>query len=145
VGPPWTPPAEVAAPPPLPSPAPQPPAPQPIAALSPPPAPAQAAPAPQPQSPAPSPDGVAHSAQPVRIYSVARQYGVTPDPDPLPAQFFGEDADMAAPPPPLPPKAVAGNQAATAPANTASNRAREVAIDTADVGDDGPTGGAGGD
>ena len=86
--------------------------------------------------------GATHSAQPPRFYSVARQYGVTPDRDPLPAQFFADSAsgDMAAPPPPLDPHPVPGTQAATSPANSADNRARQTAIDTADAGADGPPG-----
>ena len=128
-----------------------------MAAMAPPPParPSAPMPAPRPSSPAPaqqaqesvpSPDGVAHSAQAPHFYSVARQYGVKPDSDQLPAQFFASSAadDMAAPPPPLAPTPVVGSQALTSPLNSASNRAREIAIDTADAGADGPTGGAGG-
>jgi Meckel syndrome type 1 protein len=67
------------------------------------------------------------------FYSVARQYGVTPDPIPLPKQFFSDgSADLAAPPPPPAPHPFAGSQAANSPANTAANRAREVELETAD-------------
>jgi hypothetical protein len=69
------------------------------------------------------------------VYSVARQYGLTPDPIPLPAQFFNDPPgqDMAAPPPPLPPRQVPGAQtvSSTAQANTPANRARAIAQDTA--------------
>jgi hypothetical protein len=75
-----------------------------------------------------------HSQLPPHFYSVARQYGVTPDPIPLPAQFFNNppDADMAQPPPPLEPHAVPGAQTvnSTATANTPANRARAIALDT---------------
>jgi Meckel syndrome type 1 protein len=67
------------------------------------------------------------------FYSVARQYGVTPDPIPLPKQFFSDGStDLAAPPPPPAPHPFAGSQAANSPANTAANRAREVELETAD-------------
>jgi hypothetical protein len=63
----------------------------------------------------------------------------------LPHQFFGETDDMAAPPPPLMPRSVPGTQAitSTATANTASNRARQTALITADSAADGPVAGAG--
>lgn len=125
------------------------PLPSPVASAPPPPTPA-APPAPAPMAAAtPAPAQVAdasgHSATPPRYYSVAREYGVQPDPDPLPAQFFASapGSDMAAPPPPLDPRPVPGTQAATSPANSASNRARQSALQTADAGADGPTGGAG--
>ena len=72
--------------------------------------------------------------QPPRYYSVHREFGLTPDPIPLPAQFFADaaSADLAAPPPPLPPRPVPGTQAATSPANTPANRARAVELQTAD-------------
>jgi hypothetical protein len=64
---------------------------------------------------------------------VHREFGLSPDPIPLPRQFFaGGSPDLAAPPPPLDPHPVPGTQAATSPANTASNRAREVELETAD-------------
>jgi hypothetical protein len=81
----------------------------------------------------PQPVASASTSQPPRRYSVAREFGLTPDPIPLPQQFFAEGSpDLAAPPPPLPPKPVPGTQAATSGANTASNRARQVALETAD-------------
>jgi len=105
--------------------------------------PRQAAEPPRPQPwtppngetrPAPIATASASSNQPPRFYSVHREFGLTPDPIPLPAQFFadGQAADMAAPPPPLPPRAVAGSQAATSAANTPANRARAADIETAD-------------
>ena len=70
---------------------------------------------------------------PAHFYSVQRQYGLQPDPIPLPKQFFAASTpDLAAPPPPLPPHPVPGSQAATSPENTAANRAREVELETAD-------------
>jgi hypothetical protein len=73
------------------------------------------------------------AAQPPHFYSVHRPFGLTPDPIPLPQQFFADGApDLAAGPPLLPPRPVPGAQAATASANTASNRARQVEIETAD-------------
>jgi hypothetical protein len=62
----------------------------------------------------------------------------------LPKQFFGGGDDMAAAPPPLPPRAVPGSQAVTSTAteNTASNRARQNDLLTADSASDGPVGGA---
>jgi len=35
-----------------------------------------------------------------RFYSVHRQYGLTPDPDPIPPQFFSQTADLSDPPGP---------------------------------------------
>jgi hypothetical protein len=37
-----------------------------------------------------------------RFYSVHRQYGLTPDPDPIPPQFFSQTADLSEPPGPSP-------------------------------------------
>jgi hypothetical protein len=37
-----------------------------------------------------------------RFYSVHRQYGLTPDPDPIPPQFFSQTADLGDPPGPSP-------------------------------------------
>jgi hypothetical protein len=87
---------------------------------------------------------VAHAALPPRRYSLHSEFGLTPDPIPLPKQFFADSAtaDLAAPPPPLDPHPVPGTQAATSPANTAANRARESALETADTQSDGPVGGA---
>jgi hypothetical protein len=73
---------------------------------------------------------------PAHFYSTAREFGLQPDPDPapLPAQFFADQAgsDLAAAPPPLDPHPVPGSQtvSSTATANTASNRARAIALDT---------------
>jgi hypothetical protein len=61
----------------------------------------------------------------------------------LSQRFFGSRNDMAAPPGPLPPRAVNGSQAATAAGNSATNRARQNELLTADTAADGPTGGAG--
>jgi hypothetical protein len=62
----------------------------------------------------------------------------------LSKQFFaGGGEDLAAPPPPLLPRPVPGTQAVTntASANTASNRARQNEILTADSAADGPAAG----
>jgi hypothetical protein len=76
------------------------------------------------------------TGQAPHFYSVHREFGLNPDPIPLPQQFFaGGSPDMAAAPPPLPPHPVPGTQAATSPANTAANRAREVELETADSAD----------
>jgi hypothetical protein len=92
--------------------------------------PSRAAAAPAPASAA----GSAATNQAPRFYSVHREFGLRPDPIPLPQQFFADSggSDLAAPPPPLAPHPVAGTQAATSPLNTASNRAREVELETAD-------------
>lgn len=60
----------------------------------------------------------------------------------LPRQFFGAGDDMAAAPPPISPRAVPGTQAATSSANTATNRALQNEILTADSASDGPVAGA---
>jgi hypothetical protein len=64
----------------------------------------------------------------------------------LSRQFFGAGDDLAAAPPALMPRPVPGSQAVTSTAteNTASNRARETELETADSAADGPVGGAGG-
>jgi hypothetical protein len=67
----------------------------------------------QPASPQPA--AVAANGLAPRFYSVHRQFGVQPDPIPLPAQFFGDSpqADLAAPPPPLPPRVILGQGASS--------------------------------
>ncbi len=63
----------------------------------------------------------------------------------LSKQFFGADNDdMAAAPPPLMPRNVPGSQTVnnTSTINTATNRARQNELLTADSASDGPTGGA---
>jgi hypothetical protein len=131
----------------LPAPSPEgpPPAPQPIAVAQPAPVPA-AQPAPaaattqaaqaNPSTPQQTAEDAGHARLPPHIYSVARQYGLTPDPIPLPTQFFADqsDTDLATPPPPLPPRPVPGAPTVNNPSsiNTPSNRARAVAEDTPD-------------
>ncbi|MGC1302753.1 MAG: hypothetical protein WA840_10300, partial [Caulobacteraceae bacterium] len=39
--------------------------------------------------------------QKVRFYSLHRQYGLQPDPAPIPPQFFSASADLAQPPGPI--------------------------------------------
>jgi hypothetical protein len=90
-------------------------------------------PAPYSQPAAPLAPAAGSPGQAPHFYSVHRQFGLSPDPIPLPRQFFADNApDLAAAPPPLPPRPVPGTQAATSSANTASNRARQVEIETAD-------------
>jgi hypothetical protein len=121
--------------------APAPPAPQPVAVVAAPPPPA---PPPVPvvaAAAAPAQPLAAQTGLPPHRYSVDRQYGVQPDPIPLPAQFFANSAatDLAAPPPPLPPRPIPGSQtvSSTASANTPANRARAIALDTAGPDDGG--------
>ena len=58
---------------------------------------AQAAPSPQPYRQAqPSPTSAANSQSGPRFYSLHREYGIQPDPIPLPPQFFGPTADLSA-------------------------------------------------
>jgi hypothetical protein len=128
----------------------EPPAPEPLVVAQPAPVPA-----PQPAPPTaaataeaapPAPQQTAqdagHARLPPHIYSVAREYGLKPDPIPLPAQFFQDqsssDTDLAAPPPALPPRPVPGAQTVNNPSsiNTPSNRARAVAEDTPSPDDD---------
>jgi len=86
-----------------------------------------------PRGPAAAAPQMAAAGTPAHFYSVHRQFGLSPDPIPLPPQFFADGAvDLAAPPPPLPPHAVPGSQAATSPADTPANRARAVDLQTAD-------------
>jgi hypothetical protein len=80
-------------------------------------------------APTPAAADGARSSQPPHFYSLHREFGLTPDPIPLPQQFFADSAagaDMAAPPPPLPPHPVPGTQAATSTANTPANRTRAL-------------------
>jgi hypothetical protein len=113
---------------------------------------AQPAPAPQPPAVPPtaqaaplasqqSAEDAGHARLPPHIYSVARDYGLKPDPIPLPTQFFQDqssDTDLAAPPPALPPRPVPGAQTVNNPSsiNTPSNRARAIAEDTPSPDDD---------
>jgi hypothetical protein len=86
------------------------PAPAPAAAptIAPPPSPLMAASPPAAQ--AAPPDG-----QPPRLYSLHREFGLTPDPTPpLPVQFFAGNQDLADPPPPPPPHVLPAGQAAMA-------------------------------
>ncbi|MDR3508309.1 MAG: hypothetical protein P4L64_10470 [Caulobacteraceae bacterium] len=64
------------------------------------------------------------TGEPPRFYSVHRQYGVTPDPIPLPAQFFADagNADLAEPPPPVTPRILSNGQAASSATTTAAAR-----------------------
>jgi len=44
----------------------------------------------------------ANDGETARFYSLHRQYGLTPDPDPIPPQFFTQTADLSDPPSPSP-------------------------------------------
>lgn len=44
----------------------------------------------------------ANDGETARFYSLHRQYGLTPDPDPIPPQFFSQTADLSDPPGPNP-------------------------------------------
>jgi len=76
-----------------------------------------------------SPDRYAAAdGAPPRRYSVAREFGVHPDPTPLPPQFFGPSVDLADPPPPPPPK-LSGGQAGSAASQARADAATPVAGD----------------
>jgi len=102
------------------------------AAAAQPPAQAEAATA----APRQTAEDAGHARLPPHIYSVARDYGLRPDPIPLPQQFFTDQGspDIAQPPGPLPPRPVPGPQTVNNPnsANTPSNRARAIAQDLPD-------------
>jgi len=71
---------------------------------------------------------------PPHFYSVARQYGVQPDPVQLSPQFLAAtpQADMAEPPP-LPPSHVAGQQTANMSTAAATNQLRQAQEAAADA------------
>jgi len=79
------------------------------------PQPVQAAAAQPVAAPAPQPAAIAANGLAPHFYSVQRQFGVQPDPIPLPAQFFGDSpaTDLAAAPPPLPPRVILGQGASS--------------------------------
>jgi len=52
--------------------------------------------------PAARPATAANDGETARFYSLHRQYGLTPDPDPIPPQFFTQTADLSDPPGPSP-------------------------------------------
>jgi hypothetical protein len=117
------------------------PAPPPLAIAQPAPAPQPPAVPPTAQASQQSAEDAGHARLPPHIYSVARDYGLKPDPIPLPTQFFQDqssDTDLAAPPPALPPRPVPGAQTVNNPSsiNTPSNRARAIAEDTPSPDDD---------
>jgi hypothetical protein len=97
--------------------------------------PSAAAPAPAPDpTPASAANGqTVRDGQPPHFYSLARQYGVQPDPIALSPQFLAStpQADMAEPPP-LPPSHTLGAQSAnmsTAAATSQLRQAQEAASD----------------
>jgi len=54
-----------------------------------------------PPTPPPAPTATAaNDGETARFYSLHRQYGLTPDPDPIPPQFFTQTADLSDPPGP---------------------------------------------
>ncbi len=68
---------------------------------------AQAAPRP--------PVNPAQGEERVHFYSLHRQYGLQPDPAPIPPQFFNNTADMSEPPGPIPAQRLVSGGASTAP------------------------------
>jgi len=86
-----------------------------------------AQPVPAPSASAQTASAQAAAGQPPRFYSLHREFGLTPDPAPvpLPTQFFAPSADLAEPPPPPPPHVLPAGQQAM----TASARARADAGD----------------
>jgi hypothetical protein len=85
------------------------------------------------EAPAPAPAAQpAPAAEPAGAVTLSKQF------------FAGQADDMAAAPPPLMPRNVPGTQAVNNPSsiNTASNRARQNELMTADSASDGPVGGA---
>ena len=54
----------------------------------------------------------------MRFYSVHRQYGLQPDPPPIPPQFFAATADLSEPPGPLPTQHLTTGSGATAGTRT---------------------------
>jgi len=97
-----------------------------------PPAPAPPAAAPQSAPQAATP-GLGEG-QPPHFYSVARQYGVQPDPVQLSPQFLATtpQSDMAEPPP-LPPPHTAGPQSANMSTAAATNQVRQAQEAAADA------------
>jgi hypothetical protein len=102
--------------------------------------PADAA-SPQPPASAPTPTNpqvagpqVVGEGLPPHFYSVARQYGVQPDPVQLSPQFLAStpQADMAEPPP-IPPPHTAGPQAANMSTAAATNQLRQAQEAAADA------------
>jgi len=94
-----------------------------------------ATPAPSPpQTPAPVAAQSTGNGQPPHFYSVARQYGVQPDPVQLSSQFLAStpDADLAEPPP-LPPPHTAGAQSANMSTAAATNQVRQAQEAAADA------------
>jgi hypothetical protein len=55
----------------------------------------------------------ANDGETARFYSLHRQYGLTPDPDPIPPQFFTQTADLGDPPGPSPVYKAAANGGST--------------------------------
>ena len=69
---------------------------------------------------APTAPGVAGHVSTARLYSVHREYGLQPDPAPVPPQFFGPTADLSTPETPDPALLNRRNSAATRAATTAA-------------------------
>lgn len=96
----------------------------------------QATPSP-PAKANPQPAAVAANGTPPRFYSVQRQFGGTPDPAPLPAQFFADGAsnDLAGPPPPPAPRLIPGQSASSAANVQRAAAAANIADGDATTGD----------
>jgi len=95
--------------------------------------PADAAPTPPQPASQPAPQA-ANGGQGPHFYSVARQYGVQPDPVQLSPQFLAStpQVDMAEPPP-LPPPPTAGPQTANMSTAAATNQVRQAQEAAADA------------
>ena len=89
---------------------------------------------PQPQAAPPIAAASAGNGVPPHFYSVARQYGVQPDPVQLSSQFLAStpEADMAEPPP-LPPPHTVGPQSANMSTAAATNQVRQAQEAAADA------------
>jgi hypothetical protein len=74
-------------------------------------APLQTAQTAPPRAPANPGQGDDH----VRFYSLHRQYGLQPDPAPIPPQFFSNTADLSEPPGPIPAQRLVSGAASGAP------------------------------
>lgn len=92
-------------------------------------APAPASPPPPSAVANPQPAAVAANGLPPRFYSVDREYGVRPDPIPLPSPFFADSgaSDLAGPPPPPPPHLIPGQSASSAANLQRAAQAADVA------------------
>lgn len=78
-------------------------------------APVQSAPLQTAQVAPRPPANPAQGDERVHFYSLHRQYGLQPDPAPIPPQFFSNTADLSEPPGPIPAQRLVSGGASTAP------------------------------